>query len=391
MSPPAAGRHSSGWRTLNAAVAGVVGGVAGVVVTRALLGPGVVAVGAILGLVTMAAGIALSWWLSAPRRRQGAGRLPDGRRLRTRVHPVAWFAPVVGSAVAMLAWAGVAHSSGSGWVQAIGALLAAVLVTGLALPFFPARRASVTCTASPSDGEAAQPLTLTLVANGPLRLRPRYPVGPVARAAGSPHGPRAVEVTITPDRRGVLDRVAIELASSAPFGLLWWAREVEVVLPRPLHVAPRFGTPERLATLTLDSTGDAERRVAAGVGEPKGIRPYQPGDTRRSVHWPATAHVGTLMVREHERQTDDPVIVEVELPPDGDEAEAKVERIMATVHRELVRGEVVILVTREPDGRVTRVVRDPIDLGRRLARAVPAPAPAPDSGDAPRTAPGGWP
>jgi uncharacterized protein (DUF58 family) len=127
----------------------------------------------------------------------------------------------------------------------------------------------------------------------------------------------------------------------------------------------------------------------ADTGEPRGIRPYQAGDTRRSVHWPATAHVGTLMVREHERQTDDPVIVEVELPPDGDEAEAKVERIMATVHRELVRGEVVILVTREPDGRVTRVVRDPIDLGRRLARAVPAPSP--DPGNAPRTTPGGWP
>ncbi len=54
---------------------------------------------------------------------------------------MAWLAPVAGSLVAVLAWAGVAHSSGSGWVQAVGALLAAVLFTGLVAPLFPARRA----------------------------------------------------------------------------------------------------------------------------------------------------------------------------------------------------------------------------------------------------------
>ena len=63
---------------------------------------------------------------------------------------------MVGSVVAVLAWAGVAHSSGSGWVQAVGALLAAVLVTGLVAPLFPARRAVVTCSRSPSDGEAGR-------------------------------------------------------------------------------------------------------------------------------------------------------------------------------------------------------------------------------------------
>ena len=101
-----------------------------------------------------------AWWPSSPApssrgpvsRPPASDRRPRRRRrppLRRRVHPVAWFAPVVGSVVAMLAWAGVAHSSGSGWVQAVGALLAAVLFTGLVAPLFPARRAAVTCTASP--------------------------------------------------------------------------------------------------------------------------------------------------------------------------------------------------------------------------------------------------
>ena len=91
--------------------------------------------------------------------------------------------------VAVLAWAGVAHSSGSGWVQAVGALLAAVLVTGLVAPLFPARRAAVTCTASPSDTRRDGPVELTLTANGPLRIRPRIPVGPVGPGRGAGPGP----------------------------------------------------------------------------------------------------------------------------------------------------------------------------------------------------------
>jgi hypothetical protein len=102
------------------------------------------------------------------------------------------------------------------------------------------------------------------------------------------------------------------------------------------------------------------------------------------VHWPATSHVGSLMVREKERQTDDPIIVEVVLPPDPEQAEAEAERVMAAVTHHLLRGRSVVLATRESEGRTVRLVRDRIDLGRRLARAVPWPAPTgADRGDAP--------
>ena len=126
-------------------------------------------------------------------------------------------------------------------------------------------------------------------------------------------------------------------------------------------------------------------RVPAGSGEPRGVRPYQPGDTRRSVHWPATSHVGSLMVRETERQTDDPIIVDVVLPPDPQQAEAESERVMAALSPYLARGRSVVLATLEPEGRTVRLVRDRVDLGRRLARAV-APAPAP-AADGPRCRP----
>jgi uncharacterized protein (DUF58 family) len=362
-------------------VTGVVAGVCGVVVVRSLVGPHTVLGVVLAGLVALLAGTVLSWSVSGRQDRRRR-RAREGR-LRRRVHPVAWFTPVVGTTVAVLAWAGVAHSSGSGWVQAVGALLAAVLFTGLVAPLVPARRASVTCAASPSDTEAGQSVTLSMTANGPIRIRPRRPAGAVARAGGSPRGPRSVEVTVTPERRGVLESVSMELASCAPFGLLWWAKEVDVPLPRPLHVAPRYGRAGEVTTRPDDSAGDAPLRVPSGAGEPRGIRPYQPGDTRRAVHWPATSHVGSLMVRERERQTEDPVVIDVLLPPDPAEAEAESERVMAAAHRCLIRGQPVVLGTQEPDGHVMRVVRDRIDLGRRLARAVPSSPVPPPSGTSP--------
>jgi uncharacterized protein (DUF58 family) len=271
----------------------------------------------------------------------------------------------------MAAWAGVAHSSGSGWVQAVGALLAAVLLVGMAAPALVARRVTAVCTANPSDGEAGEKSVVTLVTDRPLRIRPLRPTGPATRAGGPVRGPRSVEVELLPARRGVLDSVAIELATCAPLGLLWWAREVEVTLARPLHVAPRTGRASPVEAGRDDHPGGAPERVPAGTGEPRGVRPYASGDPRRLVHWPVTSHAGSLMVRESERQRDDPVTVDLVLPADPDRAEAEAERTMAEIGAELEAGREVVLGTDEAGGHVTRFVRDRIDLGRRLARAVP--------------------
>jgi Protein of unknown function DUF58 len=366
--------RTPGWRGVTSAVTGIVAGVCGVVVVRTFFGPRLVLAGVLVGLVALTAGMAISWAASGQRgRHRDAVRLPGGRRLRRRVHPVAWLAPVAGSVVTVLAWAGVAHSSGSGWVQAVGALLAAVLFTGLVAPLFPALRATAACSASPSDTEAGRAVELTLTANGPIRIRPRFPRGPVARAEGPSRGPREVVVTLTPERRGVLESVVVEVASCAPFGLLWWAREIEVPLPRPLHVAPRLGVPGPMDSRRDDAPGESPWRVPSGAGEPRGVRPFEAGDSRRSVHWPATSHVGMLMVRERERQTEEPVVIEVVLPQDQAAAEAESERVMAVVNAHLLRRQPVVLGTLEAEGRCQRLVRDRIDLGRRLARAVPPP------------------
>jgi uncharacterized protein (DUF58 family) len=374
MTPPTSGGRPLIWRTVNAAIIGLGAGSGAVVVVRAVLGPTVVVAGALIGLAAMMTGAIASWVVFAHRSARGrAARFGADRPLRGRVHPKAWFGPVIGSIFAVLAWAAVAHSSGSGWVQAIGAVLAAALLTGMIAPAFAVRGASASCLSCPPDARVGRTVEVTFEASGPIRIVPRVPPGPEVRASGSPRGRRTAVVVFTPANRGVLEHLVVELASSAPFGLLWWAREMEVALPRPIHVAPRIGQPGPLETVPESSVGDAPLKIPSGIGEPRSVRPYHSGDTRRSIHWPATSHVGSLMVREKERETDNPIVFELRLPADPSAAETECERVMGSLAQALMQGRPIVLGTREADGRVVRVVRDRIDLGRRLARAVASP------------------
>ncbi len=359
------------WRGVQAALVGIAAGMVGVAASRLFIGPAAAPVGILIGAAALVVGTTVSWRLQRLRRPADSPSVPQGLRLRRRVHPLAWPAPVAGSAITMVAWAGVARSSGSGWVQAVGALIGAFLVVGLIAPVLPAARARVTCTASPGDGQVGRPLELTFEVDRPVRLRPRWPAGTDRQAGGTQRGARAVTLPCTPGRRGIVDAVVVEVASSAPFGLLWWARDVELPLARLLHVAPRSGEADDTLATIEDAAGDAPMRVPSGVGEPRGVRPYAAGDPRRAVHWPATSHVGTLMVRESERQTDDPVTVEVVLAADPVEAERTAERMMATVGACIDRRQPVVLITHEETGRVVGTVTGRTDLGRRLARAVP--------------------
>ncbi len=309
--------------------------------------------------------------VAAPPRR--TRRLPTGHPLRKRVHALSWYGPVVGSFISVVALSSVAHSSGSGWVQSVGALLAAVLATGLVAPLFSARRARVTCTSCPSDTVAGRITALTMTANGPHRIQPLLPLGPEVRAGGRARGPRQVTVEVAPDRRGVVQSVIVEVASSSPFGMLWWATEVVVPLPRPLHVAPRMGPLGTADERSDDRSGMAARRTSSVTGDARGIRQYQPGDLKRTVHWPATSHTGTLMVSETERATDSQVHLDVSLPADAQAAEREAERAMAVVSGYLSRGVPVMVSSLEPGGPTVGLVLDRIELGRRLARAVSPP------------------
>jgi uncharacterized protein (DUF58 family) len=224
---------------------------------------------------------------------------------------------------------------------------------------------------SPSSGTAGQPCTLELSVTTAVEIRPASPPGETALTGRH----RTVEVTVVPARRGVLTGCELVVASAAPFGLLWWTRRVVLPLPRPLLVAPRVGEPDPALLADRPAAGEDDRRVDARVGEPRGVRPYRPGDRRHWVHWPATAHTGTLMVREMEGPAARPVVIEAVLPADPDAADRAAERVMGSVAHLLARGNAVLLGTTEPEGHRTAPVVDLADAGGRLARAVPGARP----------------
>jgi uncharacterized protein (DUF58 family) len=285
--------------------------------------------------------------------------------------------------VVLLAWGLVAHGSGSGWVQAVGDTLAGALAVGLIGPAVVLARARLRVFDTPIDGTAGLPLELPAASATRLRVRAVDPGGPETFVGprGAPTGARPNGasgrpdgVALLPARRGAYGAVTVELATAAPIGLMWWSRRVLVELPRPLLIAPRLGTSVALSPRRHDADGQAWPRTPATVGEPRGVRPYRPGDHRGWAHWPATAHTGELMVREMEGPASAAVTVEVRLPSDSDAAERAAERAYATVTTLLDRGVAVVLATTEAEGPRHGAVGDRRSAGRRLARAIAPPA-----------------
>ncbi|HYA67436.1 MAG TPA: DUF58 domain-containing protein [Acidimicrobiales bacterium] len=294
------------------------------------------------------------------------------------MHPVRSFGPFAVTTAVLLGWGFVAHDSGSGWVQVLGEFVGAVVVVGLFGPAVALARTELECRANPGDDTAGSPVELAVTASQRVRVQGINPPGPVGFVGPRrfPDAPSAV--VIVPARHGVVESVILEVASAAPFGLLWWSRRVVVALPSPLHVAPRLGTPLPVTAVAEDGIGDASRRAPAVIGEARGARPYRPGDSRQWVHWPSTAHTGALMVREMEGPMAVPATVTVSLPADPEAAEAVAQDALATVLALVSKGTPVTLVTTERSGSVSGPVEDRRSAGRRLARAV---APAGTGGD----------
>lgn len=296
-----------------------------------------------------------------------SGRVP-------RVRPARPLAPIGITVAILAAWWLVAHNSGAGWVQVLGDVAFGTLVIGVVGPAVFLARARVRVTSAPTDATAGLPVEVTLDASARLRVRPIEPPGMESFIGPRRKGRSATdEVTLVAPRRGTHDVLVVEVATAAPFALQWWARRMAVPLPATLHVAPRRGRPVAFQPRRDDRTNDGNGRVAADLGEPRGARPYRPGDDRRHVHWQASAHTGELMVREREVPAAPPVTLKVLLPDDPDEAEHFAQRALGTVVYLLDRGAPVLLETVERSGPVRGSVADRRTAGRRLARAVATP------------------
>lgn len=285
--------------------------------------------------------------------------------------------PVAASAAVLAVWGAVAHDIGSGWAQTIGALVAGALVVGMLAPAVAVSRAKCRIDASPRDASSGDPVVLEVSSSAPVELQPVDPPGAAVmvpasagRGGGAGRVAGSVAIEIRPPHRGILDRCTVVVASAAPFGILWWTRTVTLPLPHPLAVAPRVSP---MAGDAHAARTQAEaRRGAPGRGtEPRGVRPYEVGDRPTLVHWPATAHTGSLMVREAERPGARSAFVDGRLPPEPDAADRRAERVMATVRALLLSGALVELGTIEREGEVVAPVTTLHEAGRRLALALP--------------------
>ena len=109
-----------------------------------------------------------------------------GGGTRTRPRPVRAAGPLVASGATLAAWGAVAHNSGAGWVQALGTVVGAVLLVGLAGPVLALTRTRLAVVSAPLDATAGTTVAAELPASSPVQVRPVDPPGEAA--LGGPGG-----------------------------------------------------------------------------------------------------------------------------------------------------------------------------------------------------------
>jgi uncharacterized protein (DUF58 family) len=156
--------------------------------------------------------------------------------------------------------------------------------------------ATVTVTLT-NSGSRGTPLMLAAEGLGPtLGDPPRFLLGTMAVGDR-----RVVQYAVRPRLRGrfVLGPLSVQLRD--PFGMT--QRFVELGGTGQLVVLPRVHSLDgsRPPGTGIGAEGEIPHMVALHGEDDQSIREYRDGDDLRRIHWPATARVGELMVRQEDR------------------------------------------------------------------------------------------
>ncbi len=89
-------------------------------------------------------------------------------------------------------------------------------------------------------------------------------------------------------KRGAVSQHPCDLGSSFPLGLFHFTKKTSVsqeilVFPKPLVPKEFFASGE-----FDDASDGAGSQAGDAPGEPRGLRPYRPGDRAKQIHWPTT-------------------------------------------------------------------------------------------------------
>lgn len=204
---------------------------------------------------------------------------------------------------------------------AIAALLLATLITGFAWPRWLVKRLSVTRT-GPTRAEEGETILFHVTVRNHGWM-PRFMVeavdhlpfvgaaqdvvtsgekvlGVVAYIGGNVT--RSFEVPLLCEKRGLYQLGPVGLASSFPLGLAEARQQKNggvqtlTIYPDvfPIVSLPLSGTPSEI------HRGGFLLPKGAGTAEFSGLREYRRGDNPRHIHWPSTARLNKLMVKEFE-------------------------------------------------------------------------------------------
>jgi uncharacterized protein (DUF58 family) len=161
-------------------------------------------------------------------------------------------------------------------------------------------------------------------------------------------GPEAGMVVLAPRRRGVVHTLVVDASAVGPIGLVECARRFRVRLGTSVTIGP-VPRPHPVEWPVPRAVGFGLTE-SAPVGDDlhRTVRPYLRGDSRRRVHWKASAHHGRLMVKESDGTGVALLRVVVQLDTPGVAAEMALERASFVAVSALGRGWRTELVTVQP-------------------------------------------
>ncbi|MFT4052155.1 MAG: DUF58 domain-containing protein [Microbacterium sp.] len=288
-----------------------------------------------------------------------------------------------GALVLLTATAGLAAGVVFGWVEAMTAGAAALVLLVLSLPFlFQARTYEVELVLGHERIVAGHGVRASVtVRNAGRRVvlpgRVDVPVGAGLVEFGVPLlRPGAVSrqiLELPPQPRGIVRIGPATTVRSDPIGLL--RREHSFPEVHDLYVHPVTVTvPSSSVGLIRDLDGAPTTRLVDADMSFHAIREYAPGDSRRQVHWKSTAKTGRLMVRQYEESRRSRLAVVTGLASAEWASDAEFELGVSAAASLSVRAlhdarELDVVVGAE----IPRVVRGRL----RAIRRIPAPAPRP--------------
>lgn len=249
----------------------------------------------------------------------------------------------------------------------------ALLVLGVVVPVVAISRLRLGVVGQPADTVVGRPTALRLAVSGPAILD-SVAIGGRGDRWSCPVGEESV-IELTWDRRSVRSNQALYVTTDGPLGVVRIAKHVRVDLPRPLAIGPDPLAQSWTVPVAPDDGSEAWTGSALGSSDRvRSVRPYRSGDPAHLVHWPTSARVGSLVVKEFEPPVRPGIVLVVDLGASDEAIEdrrAEAERVVADAAglalAVLRGGGGVMLCTCEEGRPIAAEVGDAQRLNRRLA------------------------